>query len=66
MYGVNILNRNDDVNLTMVPVKEKTAPLNEKMARQQLEKEIIKLKGVIDEKDKLLDEKERIIGILEM
>ena len=37
----------------------------EKIAREQLEKEIIKLKGVIEGKNKLLGEKERMIRLLE-
>lgn len=60
--AVSILDRKDDAELMMVRVKEM------KMAQQQQQKlksDIIKLKGIITEKDSLLAEKERTIQILE-
>ena len=62
MYDVSFLDRREDVDVKMVTVEEL------KMAQQQEEKlksEIIKLEGIIKEKDSLLAEKERTIKILE-
>ena len=62
MHDVSFLDRREDVDKKMVIVEEL------KMAQQQEEKlksEIIKLEGIIKEKDSLLAEKERIIKILE-
>ena len=61
-HDVSFLNRKEDADVKMVPVKEI------KMAQEQEEKlkcEIIQLKAKLEEKDNLLAEKERTIKILE-
>ena len=58
----SILDRKDDAELMMVTVKEiKTV----QQQQQNLKSDIIKLQGIINEKDSLLAEKERTIELLE-